>query len=94
VAKRLDIEDDVPKLGQRMRTAFAAACAERVQVVYLDGVGDPLDIGIDGLELAWAYACGEEVDVDKDNLCITTINDMLPGLKEREGRHASRLCAA
>jgi hypothetical protein len=83
-----DVEDTIPKLGKRMRTAFAAACAERVHIVYLNGVDEPSRFGIECIELAWAYACRESVDLDDVRSRIENLDDTLSSITERDGRHA------
>lgn len=59
LAQHRQIEEKLPALSRELRTALAAACAERVLPVLEDYYGERRDECRNALELAWRFALGE-----------------------------------
>jgi hypothetical protein len=55
------IEEELPKLSQQQRCAFAAACANRVIPVVKDYLTQD-SLCEAAVEMAWQFACGEPFD--------------------------------
>jgi hypothetical protein len=55
------IEEELPKLSQQQRCAFAAACAARVIPVVKDYLTQD-SLCEAAVEMTWEFACGERFD--------------------------------
>jgi hypothetical protein len=75
-----EMQEELARLPLRVRVAFAAACAQRVLVIYeYTSQGDLIRRGPSvAIKTAWSFAVGEQVDENRIEYARTEVNRAFP----------------
>jgi hypothetical protein len=80
------IDERLDRLPRHLRTAFAAACAERVLPVYeFDGYEEDDDSLERASEIVWKAACGVRVEPRALDIMEQAVRDVTPSADDEPG---------